>query len=142
MNQAAAELIAALGALPKPDCAALTPFTILDAGPEPGFVRVAFAPQPAFRNHFGNIQGGFASAMLDVVLSVAAFARYRQWLPTVEIKTNFLDPIPVGPCLGEGRVVKAGRTLAFLEALLAVPGARPAVTASATAMVPPPKASA
>jgi uncharacterized protein (TIGR00369 family) len=137
MSRAVDEFRAALAATPKPDCAALTPFTIVDADPAAGHVRLAFAAQPAFRNHFGNIQGGFAVAMLDVALSVAAFARYRQWLPTVEIKTSFLEPVPIGPCEGDARVIKAGRMLAFVEARLLLANGRPAVAATATAAVPP-----
>ena len=130
------ELAALIAGQPKPVCAALTPFEILDADFDDGFVRLEFAEQPAFRNHFGNIQGGFATAMLDVVLSVAAYAKYRQWLPTAEIKTSFLEPISIGSCIGEGQVVRAGRNLAFIEGRLHIAGQRPAVTATATAFVP------
>src|SRR5262249_45476026 len=91
---------------PKPGFAALTPVTIVDADLDVGFVKLEFAPQPAFRNHFGNIQGGFAVAMLDAVVSIAAYAKLRQWLPTIEVKSSFLEPIPIGPCLGEGRLIK------------------------------------
>jgi len=134
------ELRRLIDAQPKPVCAALTPFTIVGARFDIGFVKLEFAGQPAFRNHFGNIQGGFAVAMLDVVVSVAAFAMLRQWLPTVEIKTSFLEPVPIGPCIGEGRVLKAGRNLAFIEGKLMTPDHRSAVTATATALVPAPKA--
>ncbi len=136
MNNAAAELKTLLDGQPKPVCAALTPFAIIDADPEIGFVKLEFEPQPAFRNHFGNIQGGFAVAMLDVVVSIAAYARLRLWLPTVEIKSSFLEPIPIGPCLGEGRVLRAGRTIVFIEGRLITPDQRPAVTATATAVIP------
>src|SRR5262245_42957355 len=85
---------------PKPVCAALTPFRILEAESETGFVKVEFAPQPAFENHFGNIQGGFAVSMLDVVISLAAFVKGRQWIPTVEIKTSFVAPAKIATCIG------------------------------------------
>src|SRR5262249_48758786 len=86
---------------PKPVCAELTPFTILEAESETGFVKVEFAPQPAFENHFGHIQGGFAVSMLDVVISLAAFVKVRQWIPTVEIKTSFVVPAQIATCIGE-----------------------------------------
>lgn len=139
MPGGARELIQLLEVQPKPVCAALTPFTILDARLDTGFVRLEFAPQEAFRNHFGNIQGGFAVAMLDAVVSIAAFAMLRQWLPTVEIKSSFLETIPIGPCVGEGRVLKAGRSLAFIEGMLISSTGKPAVTASATALIASPK---
>jgi uncharacterized domain 1 len=139
MSEAVDELRRLLDGQPKPVCATLTPFTIVDARFDVGFVQLEFAPQPAFGNHFGKIQGGFAVAMLDTVVSIAAYAMLRQWLPTVEIKSSFLEPVPIGPCIGEGRVLKAGRSLAFIEGRLLTPDHRPAVTATATALVTAPK---
>jgi acyl-coenzyme A thioesterase PaaI-like protein len=125
-----------LDSQPRPVCAALTPFKVVAADLDLGSVKLEFTAQPAFGNHFGNVQGGFAVAMIDVLLSVCAYARYRLWLPTAEIKTSFVEPLPIADCLGEASVVKAGRSLAFLEARLLTADGRPAVTASATAVVP------
>lgn len=116
----------------KPDCAALTPFSIDDADLAQGRVRLRFAPQPAFKNHFGNIQGGFAVAMIDVLVSVAAYAKTRAWLPTIEIKASFLAPAKLGECMGEGLVIKAGKQLVFLEARLWGADGKLAVHATAT----------
>ena len=127
---------ALLEGVPQPVCAKLTPFAITDADTAGGFVRLRFDEQPAFRNHFGNIQGGFAVAMLDVAISIAAFARTGVWLPTIEIKSSFLAPLPIGPCVGEGRVLKAGKSLAFIEGRLLTTDGLPAVIATATALVP------
>ena len=127
---------ALLDGLPQPICAKLTPFVIMDVDSGGGFVRLRFEEQPAFRNHFGNIQGGFAVAMLDAAISIAAFAKTRAWLPTIEIKSSFLEPLPIGPCVGEGRVLRAGKSLAFIEGRLLTVEGRPAVTATATALVP------
>ena len=133
----AARLEAMLASTPPPVCAALTPFRVEDADFEVGRVRLRFAPQPAFANHFGNVQGGFAMAMVDVLLSVAAFARTRAWNPTVEIKGSFLAPLRVGECVGEGWVLKSGRQVLFLEARLCGADGRLAVHATATAMPAP-----
>ncbi|MCC7000116.1 MAG: PaaI family thioesterase [Deltaproteobacteria bacterium] len=131
------EIRALVAAQPKPVCVALTPFEIIDADPEAGFVKVEFAAQPAFRNHFGNIQAGFAVAMLDVPLSIAAFLKQGSWLPTVEIKTSFLNPARIGTCIAEARVLKAGKSLAFLEARLWGADAQLAVHATATVAIRP-----
>jgi uncharacterized protein (TIGR00369 family) len=131
-----AELQSILDGQPKPDCAKLTPFAIEEADFEAGRVRLRFAPQPAFKNHFGNVQGGFAVAMIDVLVSVAAYAKTRAWLPTIEIKSSFVAPMKMGECIGEGCVVKAGRQLVFLEARLWGADGTLAVHATATAMVP------
>ena len=85
---------------PKPPCAALIPFSIVDADDERGFVKVEFEPQPAFGNVFGHIQGGFAVAMIDLPISLAGLLKLQQWLPTVEIKTSFLAPAKLGACIG------------------------------------------
>jgi uncharacterized protein (TIGR00369 family) len=130
------ELKSLFDATPKPDCAALTPLELIDADPEMNWIKMRFAEQPAFRNHFGNVQGGFAVAMLDAVVSIAAFAKTRAWLPTVELKASFLEPLPLGPCIGEGYVIRAGKSLVFLEGRLLTPRGSPAVTAAATALVP------
>lgn len=132
----ASELQLLLDAHPKPDCAALTPFSVEEADFEAGRVVLRFASQPAFKNHFGHVQGGFAVAMIDVLISVAAFARTRSWLPTAEIKSTFLAPMEIGECRGEGTVLHAGKHLVFLEAKLWGAGERLAVHATATAVVP------
>lgn len=130
------ELQAILDAQPKPDCAALTPFVVQEADFEAGRVVLVFAPQPAFKNHFGNVQGGFAVAMIDVLISIAAYAKTRLWLPTVEIKSSFVTPMKLGECRGEGSVIKAGKQLVFLEAKLWGADGRLAVHATATAAIP------
>jgi uncharacterized protein (TIGR00369 family) len=119
---------------PQPICAALTPFHILEAESEQGFVKVEFAPQPAFENHFGNIQGGFAVSMIDVVISLAAYVKVRQWIPMVEIKTSFVSPAKIGVCIGEGWVVRAGRSIIFVEGKLWNANHELAVHATATLM--------
>jgi uncharacterized protein (TIGR00369 family) len=133
----ASELQRLLESQPSPDCAALTPCTVEDADFDSGRVVLRFAAQPAFKNHFGNVQGGFAVAMVDVLVSIAAYAKTKAWLPTVEIKSSFLAPMKLGECRGEGSVIKAGRQLVFLEAKLWGADGRLAVHATATASVPP-----
>jgi uncharacterized protein (TIGR00369 family) len=124
-----------LASQPKPVCAALTPFEVLEADFAGGYVKVEFAEQPAFRNHFGDIQGGFGVSMIDVVISLAAYARLRQWLPTIEIKSSFVAPAKLGMCVGEGRVLRAGKNLVFLEGRLWGADGQLAIHATATAMI-------
>jgi uncharacterized protein (TIGR00369 family) len=136
MSSAVEELQSALDSQPKLDCAALMPFVVEEADFDLGRVVLLFAPQPAFKNYLGNVQGGFAVAMVDVLASVAAYAKTKQWLPTVEIKSSFVAPLKLGECRGEGLVVKAGRQLVFLEAKLWGADRRLAVHATVTAVVP------
>jgi uncharacterized protein (TIGR00369 family) len=111
-------LAALLAEQPMPPCAKLVPNELLDADFERGYVKLRFAEQPEFSNHFGNIAGGFAVELIDVLISMAAYAKLRQWCPTVEIHSRFIAPAKVGVCVGEAWVIRAGRTLVFLEAHL------------------------
>lgn len=117
-----------------PVCAALTPFEVIAADAADGLVRVEFEPQPAFGNHFGNIQGGFIVAMLDIPLSLAAFLKVGEFLPTVEIKTSFMAPARIGRCAAEGRVLRTGGALVFAEAKLWSGDGMLAAHATATAI--------
>jgi uncharacterized protein (TIGR00369 family) len=131
----AAELAALLASQPKPACALLTPFEVADADFQSGFVALLFAEQPAFANHWGNIQGGFGVALIDVLVSLAAYARLRQWCPTVEVKCSFVAPAKLGVCRGEARVIKAGKALAFVEARLWGADGQLAIHATSTVSV-------
>ena len=131
-----AELQALLDSQPKLESSALPSFLVEEADFDVGRVVLRFAPQPAFQNYHGNVQGGFAVALVDVLISVAAFTRARAWLPTVEIKSTFLAPLLLGESRGEASVIKAGKQLVFLEAKLWGPNGKLAVHATATACVP------
>jgi uncharacterized protein (TIGR00369 family) len=138
----AAELQALLDSQPKLDGTALPPFWVEEADFDVGRVVLRFAAQPAFRNYYDNVQGGFAVALVDVLVSVAAYAKTRAWLPTVEIKSSFVAPMMLGESRGEASVIKAGRQLVFLEAKLWGADGKLAVHATATASVPRQEASA
>ena len=130
------ELQSLLDSQPKLDCSALPPFTVEEADCNAGRVVLKFASQPAFKNYFGNVQGGFAVALVDVLVSVAAYAKTKQWLPTIEIKSSFVAPMKLGECRGEASVIKAGRQVVFSEAKLWGADGKLAVHATATAAVP------
>ena len=132
----ASELQALLDSQPKLDGSALPSFSVEDADFDVGRVALRFAPQPAFKNYYGNVQGGFSVALVDVLISIAAYAKTRAWLPTVEIKSTFLAPLMLGESRGEASVIKAGKQLVFLEAKLWGPDGKLAVHATATASVP------
>jgi uncharacterized protein (TIGR00369 family) len=134
MNDAT-ELSALLANQPKPVCAELTPFDVVEADLETGHVVLRFESQPAFGNHWGNIQGGFGVALIDVLVSLSAYAKLRQWCPTIEVKCSFLAPAILGECRGEARVLKAGGSVAFLEAHLWGADGQLAIHATATVSV-------
>jgi len=126
------KLKAAIASAPQPACVALTPFSVIAADAEQGVVRVEFEPQPAFGNMFGHIQGGFAVAMLDLPISLVGLLKLQQWLPTIELKASFLAPAKLGRCIGEGRILRAGKSVVFAEGRLWGSDANLAVHATAT----------
>jgi uncharacterized protein (TIGR00369 family) len=127
------ELRAMLESSPKPVCAALTPFELTEADAS-GRVVVRFPAQPAFGNHFGNVQGGFLVAMLEVPLTLAIFARTRRFLPTIEIKTSFVAAAPIAELVGEATVLRAGASLVFAEARILTADGKICAHATATSL--------
>ena len=135
------DLRAHVAGLDLPVCVELIPFDVLKARKDPGYVRLRFKPQPAFENHFGNVQGGFCVAMLDVLFSIAIYVETGRFLPTIELKTNFLAPVPIAAIEGEGTVIRAGSAIVFAEASLYNPSGERAVHTTGTALMPAAKAS-
>ncbi len=67
------------------------------------------------------MQGGFASAMLDAVTAqmVVVWSQLEKTVASLEQKTVFIAPVPPNTDLyGTAKVVKFGRSIAFLEAEL------------------------
>jgi len=90
-------------------------------------------------NPMGQIQGGFITAMLDEVMSVACMVASKMTCvaPTLEMKTSFLRPAIPGELRGVGRVVKWGRTIAFTEGEIFDADGRLLAKATGTAMPTP-----
>lgn len=68
--------------------------------------------------HSGNVvQGGFVTGMLDAAMAHAVFMTLgeRLGLPSLEISVSFLRPTLAGEHHAHGRIVRLGRTIAFLE---------------------------
>lgn len=109
------------------------PSDVIEADFERAYMKLRFAEQPAFENHFGNIAGGFAVALIDDLTSVAAFAKTRQWCHTIKIHSRFSGPAKIRVCEEEAWVVKGGEDLAIVEANLWGSDGRHALHATAIA---------
>ncbi|HLH93015.1 MAG TPA: PaaI family thioesterase [Xanthobacteraceae bacterium] len=92
----------------------------LACDPAAGRITIAFQAQPEFCNLLGTVQGGMLAAMLDLVMSFAALSTMGPgWaVPTIDMTTHFLAPARPGAVIGEGAVVKKGRTITFMEGRL------------------------
>lgn len=90
-------------------------------------------------NPIGHVQGGYVSAMLDEVMSVACMVASKMTCvaPTLEMKTSYLRPTLPGRLKGVGRVIKWGRTIAFTEGEIFDEQGRLLAKATGTAMPTP-----
>ena len=79
--------------------------------------RMAFAIGEQFLNRQGVLHGGAIATMLDTLCGFALWvASGRRFGQTLELKTHFLREARPGAYHGEGRVVRMGRSIVFLEA--------------------------
>jgi uncharacterized protein (TIGR00369 family) len=106
----------------------------LEGNAQEGWMRIRYTGTQAFENGSGLIQGGILAAMLDNVMSRALVQRLEddQIVQTLEMKTTFIGPAPIGPVIGEGQIVRQGRSIIFLEGRIFSEAGDLLVTASST----------
>lgn len=87
---------------------------------ESGRVLVEFAVKAEFMHPGGAVQGGIVTAYVDICMALAAHTLFDhgESLSTSSITVNFLAPVTEGPVLGEGTVIRKGRSTVFLDAAL------------------------
>ena len=114
----AEQIRARLGDLGQMEHAAtLLGFSLQDFSIDDGWIEAEFNPSPMCANLRGGVQGGMITAMLDEVMSLAVVVaeQFTVGVPTLEMKTSYLAPLPVGPCRGRGQALRIGRNIAFME---------------------------
>ena len=81
-------------------------------------VRMAFDVPQIFANPTGAVQGGFIAAMMDEAMSTCCIiaSNVTMTAPTLEMKTSYLRRLMPGPAAVEARILKWGRSAAFMEA--------------------------
>ena len=128
---------------PRPPCADLLGWTLLEQDPARGWIKLAFEARPEFLNPAGFVQGGILSAMLDDTMGPAVFVMTegRLYTATITMTVNFLAPAKPGPIVGEARVTQLGKTIAFAEGkLLAADGTTLATATTSARLVETAKA--
>ena len=103
-----------------------------------GVVRAEFEAMKRFCHTDGTIvQGGFISGWLDFSMAQAVIVRAVEpvGVASLELKVNFLQRVGPGRVIAEGRVLRMGRRVAFLEASLFDPAGALLATASSTALL-------
>jgi uncharacterized protein (TIGR00369 family) len=95
-------------------------FRLVEA--EKGRVLLLGNPDTRSYNLIGTVHGGWAAAILDSALALSTLSTLEpdQAFTTVDIRINYLRPLTVetGEVRAEGRVLQAGRRLAYCEARL------------------------
>jgi uncharacterized protein (TIGR00369 family) len=102
----------------RPPCSDTLSLELIHVDQARGLVRLKMVGRAEWCNPRGALQGGFVTAMLDEAMAVAGIVagELAYAVPTLELKTTFLRPCPAGPVEAEGRVVRWGKSAAFLEA--------------------------
>jgi len=101
--------------------------------------RMEFAARPEFCNLMGNVQGGLLTAMLDMVMAFSVICALEEGfvVPSLEIHTSYVAPAKPGRILAEGRPVRRGRNIAFMEGRLTDESGKLLATATATGQIRP-----
>ena len=125
------------GRVPMPNAARTLGFELVDTDPERGTITVAFAGVEAFTNPFGEVLGGFLSAMLYDTLGPALLATLPagKFIETLDMHTAFVRPAATGRLIGRGRVVAVHGDVAELDATLADATGEVVATATAKARI-------
>lgn len=102
-------------------------------------IRMDFDVPDMFANPTGAIQGGFIAAMMDEAMSTCCIiaSNVTMTAPTLEMKTSYLRRLMPGPASVEARILKWGRSAAFMEAECFDDGGKLVAKATATAIPMP-----
>jgi uncharacterized protein (TIGR00369 family) len=116
--------------------------TFLSIDSQQGICRTRFEIVPAFCHSQGRIcQGGFLTGMIDIAMAHAAIARGRFAcaVPTLELKISFMEAVGPGPVIAEGRVLRWGGSVGFLDGDVRDEAGRLIVHATCTVKIVRPK---
>jgi uncharacterized protein (TIGR00369 family) len=130
-----AELAARFGEFPRPPCSAHLGMEYVGFDPALKQVEVTFQGKAEFCNPRGHVQGGFIAAMLDDAMAIGLIltAQGKFTPPTLELKVSYFAPALPGLLKAQGRVLRLGRAITFLEGDLFAPDGTHLARASATA---------
>ncbi|HEY7147422.1 MAG TPA: PaaI family thioesterase [Streptosporangiaceae bacterium] len=86
----------------------------------PGGVRAegVLGPESARGRGYDQAHGGMVAALLDTAATFALVAHTGKPWTTVDFRVDYLRPVPLGPVVLTGSVVRAGRTVGRASAEL------------------------
>lgn len=102
----------------RPPCSETLGMRLADLNQDKQWVKMEFDVSPSFANPTGAVQGGFIAAMLDEAMSTAVIiaSNVTMTAPTLEMKTSYLKRLMPGKASVEARILKLGKSAAFMEA--------------------------
>ena len=115
---------------------------LIDIDQARGTCRFRFEIVPAFCHSDGRIcQGGFLTGMVDTAMANAAIVKgnLAVAVPTLELKISFFEAMGPGIVLAEGRVMRWGGSVGFLDGDLKDEKGRLIVHATSTIKIVRPK---
>jgi uncharacterized protein (TIGR00369 family) len=104
-----------------------------------GWARLEVENRAALMNPVGVMHGGASFGLADAAVAAALMTVYgigTHALLTIEMKINYLEPIPAGLVAAEATVLRASRRSAYAEVDV-LAGGRLAARASTTYMIKP-----
>jgi acyl-CoA thioesterase len=115
---------------------------LIDIDADKGTARFRYRIVPAFCHSQGRIcQGGFLTGMVDSAMAHAAIAhgRLAVAVPTLELKISFFEAAGPGIVFAEGRVMRWGGSVGFLDGDIVDEKGRRIVHATSTIKIIRPK---
>jgi uncharacterized protein (TIGR00369 family) len=112
------------------------PYGVTVAAVEEGHVVLQFEASEKHHQPNGVVQGGVLTAIADAAMGMAGMTVQEMgWAnTTIELKINFVRPVIRGLVKAEARVVRAGRTVIFLEATVLNAEGKVAAVASSSVL--------
>ena len=102
----------------RPPCSDTLGMRLAEVDQDAQRIRMAFDVPGMFANPTGAVQGGFIAAMMDEAMSTCCIiaSNVTMTAPTLEMKTSYLRRLMPGEAAVEARILKWGRSAAFMEA--------------------------
>jgi len=102
----------------RPPCSDTLGMRLSDVNQAEQRISMTFDVPEMFANPTGAVQGGFIAAMMDEAMSTCCIiaSNVTMTAPTLEMKISYLRRLMPGPARVEARILKWGRSAAFMEA--------------------------
>ena len=123
----------------RPPCSETLGMRLVEVEQDAQRIRMQFDVPGMIANPPGAVQGGFIAAMMDEAMSTCCIiaSNVTMTAPTLEMKTSYLRRLMPGNASVEARILKWGRSAAFMEAECFDDAGRLVAKATATAIPMP-----